>query len=72
MADQILRVVFYIPTSKHCENNSDNRNETWKQERARKNVLAGIKSVIKSDISDKQKLAISLNNIFLIPTEKKQ
>ena len=40
MADQNLRVVFYIPTRKHSENNSDNRNETWKQERAGKNFLA--------------------------------
>ena len=45
MADQNLRVVFYILTSKHSENNRYNRNETWKQERARKDFLAAIESV---------------------------
>ena len=45
MADQNLRVVFYIPTSKYSESNSDNRNETWKHERARKNFFAAVESV---------------------------
>ena len=51
MADQNLRVVFYILASKHSENNSDSRNEAWKQETARKNFFAAIESVSeKSDI----------------------
>ena len=51
MADQNLKVVFYIPTSKHKENNGDDRIETWKQVRVRKNFFAAIESVgEKSDI----------------------
>ena len=51
MTDRNLKVAFYSPTNKHSENNSDNRNETWKQELARKNFLVTIKSVSeKSDM----------------------
>ena len=51
MTDRNLKVAFYSPTNKHSENNSDNRNETWKQELARKNFFVTIKLVSeKSDM----------------------